>query len=394
MLQIIIDIVIFLIIFCVLVVSHEGGHFLIAKANGISVSEFTIGMGPCLYQKQIGETMFSIRLLPVGGACIFDDSYYSDDDDESDNDKQSDDEDDYDTNGSTIKVFMKEVKDAISDENEDEDEHSFKNANVWARIATLFAGPFANFILGYLLSVIIVSFSYWNFPLVTGFSMADSPAEQAGLETGDLITSINGHSIHQSAEVSFYMYLTDGEDVEVTYERDGQSYTTTITPTEYIDEDSGTSTYIIGIYIGKSAKVTGISTLKYAAYNIEYYFTSTIKAIELLVQGGTDKVEISGPVGMIEMVDNSYTGAKNSGGYASVILTMINLAMFLSINLGIMNLLPFPALDGGRLVFCFIEVIIGKSVPREKEAMIEFLGALALIIIMIVVMFHDISKMF
>jgi regulator of sigma E protease len=190
------------------------------------------------------------------------------------------------------------------------------------------------------------------------------------------------------------MYLTDGEDVDITYERDGKSYSTTITPILYEDEETGASRYVIGIYICEYDTVSGVKTLKYAGYMFNYYLTSTWKSLGLLVKGRTDKVELSGPVGMAEMVDESYETAMQTGGILDVILNMVNLAMLLSINLGLMNLLPIPALDGGRLVFLLIEVIRGKPVPEKYEGMIELVGVAALIGLMVVVLFHDVSKLF
>jgi regulator of sigma E protease len=378
LLQNIIVLLIFIVIFCVLVVSHEGGHFLIAKANGIRVTEFTVGMGPVLYQKKKGDTMYSIRLLPVGGACIFDGM------DGLEITKPGEDDG----------TLEDQAKAQESRDDSEEGQISFRRASVWSRIATVVAGPLANFILGFLLALIIVSNTYWSFPTVSGFSIDNSPAQEAGLKEGDVITSVNGSAVHMSAEVTLNMYLTDGEDVDITYERDGQSYKTTITPVLYEDEETGTSRYVIGVFIGEYDTVSGIETFKYAGYMFNYYLTSTWKSLGLLVRGRTDKVELSGPVGMAEMVDQSYETAMQEGGIIDVILNMINLAMLLSINLGLMNLLPIPALDGGRLVFLLIEVIRGKPVPEKYEGMIELVGVAALILLMVVVLFHDVSKLF
>lgn len=151
---------------------------------------------------------------------------------------------------------------------------------------------------------------------------------------------------------------------------------------------------MIGVYIGEYDTVSGIETFKYAGYMFNYYLTSTWKSLGLLVQGRTDKVELSGPVGMAEMVDESYESAMETGGIIDAILNMVNLAMILSINLGLMNLLPIPALDGGRLIFLLIEVVRGKPVPEKYEGMIELVGVAALIALMVVVLFHDVSKLF
>ncbi|WP_051226737.1 M50 family metallopeptidase [Butyrivibrio sp. MC2013] len=356
--QYIIEFIIFLLIFALLVIFHEGGHFLIAKANGIRVHEFTVGMGPVLFKKKKGDTTYSVRLLPFGGACVFEGM-----------------------DGGEI----------VRDEN---DEHSFRNAGVWKRIATVLAGPVANFILGYLLAVIVTSLAVWTMPVVKGFSLEDSPAREAGIMEGDLITSVNGRAVHQAAEVTMNLYLTDGEPVEVSYIRDGQEHTVTVTPSYYEDEEMGRGRYVIGIYIGEPGKIKGISTLKYAWYDFAFQTSSTWRALGLLVSGRTDKAELSGPVGMAQMVDESYTSAMDAGGVPDVILTMLNLAMFLSVNLGIMNLLPIPALDGGRFLFLLLELVRGKPIPEEKEGVVTMIGAVILILIMAAVMFKDIMKFF
>jgi regulator of sigma E protease len=167
----------------------------------------------------------------------------------------------------------------------------------------------------------------------------------------------------------------------------------TVTPSLYEDEENGIKRYVIGIYVGQNQRITGVSTLKYAFYEIGHYMSNTWKSLGLLVKGRTDKVRLSGPVGMAQMVDSSYNVAMDSGGVPDVILTMINLAMFLSINLGILNLIPIPGLDGGRLVFLLIEVVRGKPVSQEKEGIVTMIGVIALIALMVVVLFNDIASL-
>ena len=201
----IVSILVFILIFGILVISHEFGHFLIARRNGIRVNEFDIGMGPTLWHKKRGDTDFCIKALPVGGACIFD--------------------------------GMEMIPDDGSDEGHARvtDEHSFPNAPVWARIATVLGGPFANFLLGYLLAVIIVAFSGTDLPVVQSV-MPDSAAEAAGLEAGDVITRINGRSIHVYREVSLSSVFNYGEPLTVTFRRDGVKHTVTLTPKYYAED--------------------------------------------------------------------------------------------------------------------------------------------------------------
>ncbi len=345
-----VSILIFFIIFGVLVTSHEFGHFIIAKSGGIRVNEFFVGMGPTIWKKQKGETLYSIKLLPIGGACVFD------------------------------------GMDPVAEEKEGYDEHSFLNAPVWRRIATLFAGPFANFIIAYLLAVILVSFSAWNFPVINKMT-EESAAAEAGMQPGDKIISVDGEKVYMSGEVTMISQFAEGSPMDIVYERDGQRYETTLLP-KY-SEDEGR--YYMGIYLGEYGKIEGPAALKYAWYEVRYYFKTTYRSLALLVKGKLSKDDVSGPVGMVKMVDDTYEEVKPYG-ISAVILTMLSLTVLLSVNLGVMNLLPIPALDGGRLVFQFIEVIVGKPVPPEKEGFVHMIGMVALMALMVFVLVNDITK--
>lgn len=345
-----VSIIIFFIIFGVLVTSHELGHFLVAKSGGIRVNEFFVGMGPTIWKKQKGETLYSIKLLPIGGACVFD------------------------------------GMDPIAEEKDGYDEHSFLNAPVWRRIATLFAGPFANFLIAYVLAVILVSFSSWNYPVINKMT-EDSAAVEAGMQVGDKFISIDGEKVYMAGEVTLISQFAQGSPMEIVYERDGERHTTTLLPR--YSEDAGR--YYMGIYLGEYGDVKGASALKYAWYEVRYYFKATYRSLALLFKGKLSADDVSGPVGMVKMVDDTYEEVKPYG-ISAVVLTMLSLTVLLSVNLGVMNLLPFPALDGGRLVFQFIEVIFGKAVPPEKEGFVHMVGMIALLGLMVFVLFNDITK--
>ena len=346
----IISIIIFFIIFGVLVTSHEFGHFIIAKAGGIRVNEFFVGMGPTLWKKQKGETLYSIKLLPIGGACVFD------------------------------------GMDPVEEEKDGYDEHSFLNAPVWRRIATLFAGPFANFIIAYLLAVILVSFSAWNFPVINQLT-EDSAAAEAGMQAGDKIISVDGEKVYMAGEVTLISQFAEGSPMEIVYERDGEQQETTLVP-KYSEE---AGRYYMGVYLGEYGEIKGAEALKYAWYEVRYYFKTTYRSLALLVKGKLSADDVSGPVGMVKIVDDAYEEVRPFG-LSAVILTMMSLTVLLSVNLGVMNLLPLPALDGGRLVFQFIEVIFGKPVPPEKEGFVHMVGMVALLGLMVFVLFNDITK--
>ncbi len=348
-----VSIILFLIIFIVVVLSHEFGHFIIAKMNGIHVVEFFIGMGPNLISFTKGDTKYSIKLFPIGGACMF------------------------------------EGEDGLAEEKGELSEGAFPNAPVWARFATVFAGPLFNFLTAYVMALVIV----WNCGVVdTQLQMVSeqSAAQEAGLEVGDVITHINGKRVHLNGEITLISQLnTKGKPLEVTYERDGQKNTVVVQPS--YDEAAGR--YYMGIVAGKYVECNVPQTFSYAFHTMKFYADATFKSLGMLVTGQLSKDDVSGPVGMVKMVDDVYDTVKPYG-VLEVVINMVNIALLLSVNLGIMNLLPLPALDGGRLVFLLIEAVRGKPVPPEKEGMVHLAGMMALIVLMVVVLFNDITKFF
>ena len=201
----VISIVWFLIILSVIVICHEGGHFLLARLHGIRVKEFAVGMGPTILHFKKGETVYSLKLLPLGGACIFD------------------------------------GEDGIGEDGKD-DEHSFNNANVWHRISTVLAGPVFNFILAMLFAVIIVANCGSDLPVISGLTEG-RPAENSGLCAGDSIIEINGEKIHIWRDISLISILNTGEPLKVKYKRDDRVFETTIVPAYEASENR----YYIGI---------------------------------------------------------------------------------------------------------------------------------------------------
>lgn len=344
-------IILFLIIFGIVVISHEFGHFLIGKRNGIRVLEFAVGMGPTLLSFQKGETKYSLKLLPIGGACMFD------------------------------------GEDGVMTENGDVDEHSFLKANVWARIAAVFAGPFFNFLLAFLFSLILVAFNGSDRPVIQQI-MENSAAEEAGLLAEDEIVRINGERIHIYREVSLISAMNQGETLEIQIKRDGTTQNITIVPR--YDEQDGR--YYIGLRgAGEYLKCNPAQVFQYGLYEVRYWVKATYKSLLMLLHGQATKDDVSGPIGIAQFVGDTYDEVKDYG-ISSVIFTMMNIVILLSVNLGIMNLLPLPALDGGRLVFMFLEVIRGKPVSPEKEGLVHFAGLVAFMILMVFVMYNDIMK--
>ncbi|MDO5132542.1 MAG: RIP metalloprotease RseP, partial [Eubacteriales bacterium] len=343
----IISILIFLIMFGAIVISHEFGHFAIARRNGIRVNEFDIGMGPVLYRKKGKETDLCIRLLPIGGACMFDGMYDSEDDD-----------------GEPAVL----------------DEHSFPNAPVAGRIAAVLAGPMANFILGFVLSVILVAFAGTDLPVIQEV-LPDSAAMEAGLQSGDVIKRINGENIHIYREVTLISMMNYGDPLSITVERDGERQTITLVP-RYDETDKR---YYIGIRgSGEAVRCNPFQVFQYGFYETEYWLKATWKSLAQMFRGHFSKDDIAGPVGVVKVVDDTYAETAPYGP-AAVILTFLSLATLLTVNLGVINLLPIPALDGGRLLFLFLEAVRGKPIPPEKEGMVHLAGFAVLMFVMVLV---------
>jgi len=352
-----VTIILFVLIFGVVVIAHEFGHFLLAKANGIHVIEFAVGMGPNICSFQKGGTKYSLKIFPIGGACMF------------------------------------EGEDGLAEKDGEPGEGSFLKASVWGRISTVAAGPFFNFILAFVIAFIMVNMSgiiAIRDPVVTQVSEGGG-AEAAGLQDGDRILSINGEKMKLYQEISLYMQATyRGGSLEVVYERDGVRDTVTLTP--QLDESSGT--YLLGVMNADFVEPKGFETLKYAWYEMRYSVKATYKSLGMIFQGRVSRQDVAGPVGIaVNVVGKTYDEAK-AYGWQSVLLSMLNITLMLSVNLGILNLLPIPALDGGRLVFLLVEIVRGKPVPPEKEGMVHFIGLMFFMVLMVVVFFNDLANIF
>lgn len=350
-------VIFFIVIFGVVVIAHEFGHFLLAKANGIHVVEFAVGMGPSLLSFKKKGTKYSLKLFPIGGACMF------------------------------------EGEDGLMAQEGEVSEGSFQKASVWGRISTVAAGPIFNFILAFVIAFIMVNVTDVvgiRDPIATQVAQGGG-AEAAGLQDGDRIISLNGEKICLYQEISLYMQASyRGGELEVVYERDGIRHTAMVTPR--YDEASGI--YMLGVMNGEFVQPKGFSTFKYAWYEIRYYVKATYKSLGMIFRGKVSRQDVAGPVGIaVNVVGKTYDAAK-AYGWESVLLSMMEITLMLSVNLGILNLLPIPALDGGRLVFLLVEVIRRKPVPPEKEGMVHFIGLVFFMILMVFIFFNDLSNIF
>ena len=340
-------IVIAILLFGFIVFFHELGHYLLARKNGIRVDEFWLGMGPTLLHKKIGETDYCLKLLPLGGACL------------------------------------------MGEDNADDfSEGSFNSKTPLQRISVIAAGPFFNFILAFVCGLVFICCVGIDKPVISSVS-ENMPAAEAGLQAGDEIVKINGKNIHIFREISLFNTMHPGEEMEVTYEREGNRYTVSLTPV-YDDE---AASYLIGVYSTGYEKGNILEIIQYSFYEIEYWIEMTLESLKLLVTRKVGVDQLSGPVGVVDAVDQTYQVSKSGGAYL-VFLNMIRMAILLSANLGVMNLLPIPALDGGRLLFLLVELIRGKRVPPEKEGYVHMIGMIFLLAMMAFVVFNDLKRIF
>lgn len=431
--QTFISIVIALIIFGLLVLIHEFGHFIAAKKNGVVVNEFSIGMGPRIFS-HVAEsgTRYSLKILPLGGSC------------------------------------------AMLGEDEDNDEEgSFNSKPLWARMMIVFAGPFFNFILAFVLALIVIGAKGVDLSYVR---LVDekSPAYSAGLREGDRIVKYNGANVSFGREIYLDQYVNplDGSDITLTYLRDGEKHTIKYTPdsrekylvgmnyaagsrpAEVSVVNKGSAMEKAGVIVGDTiveidgnkistgaelseyfennpltgrevvitisrngrekevklipemTKVYGtgftynmarekqsfVNVIKYSFVEMKYEINMVLKSLKMLVTGKVSANEISGPVGIVDLIGDTYKETKTSGA-STTILSLINLAIMLSANLGVMNLLPIPALDGGRLFLYLIELVTRKPIPKDKEGMIHFIGFVILMALMVFLIFNDIRKL-
>lgn len=347
-----------ILLFGVIVLVHEFGHFLFAKLNRIGVVEFSIGMGPRLCSFVRGETRYSIKCLPFGGSCMM-----------------------------------------VGEDADNPDPAAFNNKSVWARISVIAAGPVFNLIFALLCAMVIVAQVGHDLPVLYDI-VEDSPADRAGLLPGDRLIRINNRKISSRRDVSLYLMSHPGEPLTVQYERPAEGETfnggSSKQVTELVPEfNEEYQSYMMGVsFLGNYKKAANpLEFLNYSLYEVKYCIVTTIDGLAMLFRGQM-KVEdsVTGPVGIVSMVGETIEEGQKSG--AAVLLNIIaTWGLLLSATLGIMNLLPIPALDGGRLLFLFVELLRGRPVDPEKEGMVHAAGMALLMMLMVLVLFNDIRKL-
>lgn len=426
--------IIALLILSGVIIFHELGHFLFAKLSHVRVNEFAFGMGPRILSFKKGDTVYAWRLFPIGGMCAM----------------QGEDEEDN-TEGSfqRAKVWQRILivaggplfnfllalvisfivifsigADPCRITSVDQVSAAAKAGLKEGDIITSFNGggvsnsrelymylmldgiPSDKIELSYIRDGKNYSISYMpdytekyligiNYStssegkMVISAVSSGSPAEGAGLQIGDIITSINGQSINNSNEYTNYISENplDGSEVTITYLRDNTETTVNIIPKSTMQAQGGFS------FSMAREKMTILESIKYGFGELKYWINTTIKSIASLFTGRFKVTDLSGPVGVVSTIGSAYENAAVSGGAFEVIMTMLNMVILLSANLGVMNLLPLPALDGGRLIFLFVEAIRRKPCNQRIEGFVHFVGIVALFSLAIFIAVNDVIKL-
>ena len=363
-----------LIVFSLIVLFHEFGHFLLAKRGGICVVEFSLGMGPRLFSFVKGGTRYSLKLLPFGGSCMMlgeDEGY------------EAPEEAAQEKAGEQTSERAERLRLPPGATGTD-----VNAVSAGTRFKVVAAGPVFNFILAWFCAFFVISCV--GFDPASVVSVEDGyPAQEAGLQAGDTIKRLNGTRTYLYRDVQTYLQFHPGKNVTVEYVRDGETHTTQIVPR--YSEEAGR--YLLGVSGGmyqKSASV--IQTAQYSFYEVRYWIRVTFSSLGMIVKRQVSSNDIAGPVRIVSMIGTTVKESQ-SYGLMIVLVNLANMCILLSANLGVMNLLPIPALDGGRLVFIILEILRGKPVDPEKEGMIHMAGMAALMTLMLFVLFNDIRNL-
>lgn len=384
------SIIIAILVLGLIITVHELGHFIMAKTFKVPVREFSLGMGPRIVSKVINNTRYSLKALPFGGSCamIGEDAAGSGD--------------------------MIEYEDVKVDENglydfegvkfskEDLDKYNFQAISPMKKFLICLSGPFMNFLLAFILAFVLVSQIGFDVPIISNVASdgAAASATPVVLEKGDEIIEFEipgeKESIISYRDLAIFMQLNNDDilnkkfPLAITFKRDGKVLKTVVYPTY----DETYNKAMIGISFENMYQMPKnfTDTCKFAAKEFYFYIKTTIMSLRLLIRGKLGARDISGPVGTVAVMGTAISEA-NAVSFASMIYTLLTMIVLISANLGVMNLLPIPALDGGRIVFAAIEMITGKPINKDVEGFANTVTMLLLLIFMIWIFGMDIYKL-
>ncbi|MGE5629405.1 MAG: RIP metalloprotease RseP [Solirubrobacterales bacterium] len=324
-----------IIAFSVLIIVHELGHFTMAKLNNVMVEEFSLGMGPKLYGIQGKETKYLIKAFPIGG-------------------------------------YVK----MLGDEGASTDPRAFNNKKPIQKLSIVIAGPIMNLILGVILFAMVSGFKGYYTPVIDKLT-DNGPAKTAGLLPGDKLLKINSTKILTWEDFATDVYTSNGKPVTITYSRNNKVSTMSITPVKDVEQNR----YMVGIYPTEVTSPSIIQSINYGMNESVSLTKQTAGFFKTLFTGKASMNDFGGPVTIIK-----YSGAAAKAG----IITLMSFSAYISIQLAIFNIIPFPALDGGYIFLYLFEIITGRKVDDNKVGIINYFGFAVLMMLMVIVTIKDI----
>ncbi len=345
-----------ILLFSILIFVHELGHFLAAKASGVQVNEFSMFMGPAIFKKQVGETLYSVRCIPIGGYCAM------------------------------------EGEDADTD-----NPRSFQKASWWKRLIILVSGSGMNFIAGLLLMFIVfLPAQQFAVPVISGFEEGCTLNAEGGLQVGDRFLEVDGEKIYVQSDFSMILSLNGGTVHNLVVERDGKRVV--LEDFEMLKHDFPNSDGTTSLRYGFSFSIedANFGSILQNTWLSTVNVVRTVRlSLQMLITGKAGLSDMSGPVGIMQQMTSV---ANASETWVDALLNMLYFGGFIAVNLAVMNLLPIPALDGGRVLALLlttgIEKITHKKIDPKYEGYIHAAGMILLLILMAVIMFKDIFTIF
>ena len=345
-------IVIAIIAFGVLVGIHELGHFIAAKSLGVKVNEFSIGMGPALWKKQKGETLYALRCLHIGGYCAME-----------------------------------------GEDEETDDPRCFTRQPAWKRIIILCAGSFMNFVLGLLLVLIIFTQAWgFNTTIIESVS-ADSPYQDS-LRPGDEVYSVDGHRTYFAGNINLYLSRNASQVYDIVVIRDGEKTELNDFSFAPYENSEGQVTYGVTYSV---VEANFWNTLEYTWYTAIDFVRQIWLALSDWISGLVGLEDMAGVVGIVDMINDVGSQTAEEEGFGMALMDVAYLVAFIAVNLAVMNMLPIPALDGGRVLFVLLNAVIHlltrRRIPARYEGYVHAAGMVLMLGFMVVVMYNDISRL-
>lgn len=342
-------VIIGVLMFGFVVFFHELGHFITARLCKVRVNEFAVGMGPKIFSRKKGETRYSLRLFPIGGYCAME-----------------------------------------GEDEESSDEHAFNRRPVWQRMIVIVAGGFMNILLGFIILLIMTSMQD-RFATTTVAEVTESSTiAAAGIVEGDKITRIDDYAVYSDRDLLFALALADPEQVDFEISRNGEKITYRDINIAGEEDTDGNKTFLLDFKVYSQEK-TFLSTVKRSGVETLSMVRMVVESLKGLLSGRFGLNEMAGPVGTAQVITQAASEGLKTG-FGDAVGNIMTIIVLITVNLGVVNLLPVPALDGGRFLFLLVELIFRKPIPVKYEGWVHTAGFVLIIGLMLVVTFNDILR--